>query len=168
MKSRPVLVIAIITVLSIVGLLLLTLVLTPEVNPAFDVAINFVNAAAKGEDTIALPLLSQELQAYVAATCPEGKVSACIQAYTPPAWGKMLSAVFRRAIPDGDNAWDVLLVSTYADGQGFSGVCIYNRVERLADATWQVTKWSGFVSCDESSAGLSDLRDNPDAPNQAP
>lgn len=168
MNSRPVLIIAAITVISIVALVLLTLFMTPEVNPAFDVAVNFVNAAAKGDEALALPLLSQELQNYVAETCPEGQVSACVQAYTPPEWGNMLNAVFRRAIPDGDNAWDVLLVSTYADGQGFSGVCIYNRVEKQNEDTWQVTKWAGFISCDEGNAGLSDLRDNPDAPNHAP
>ena len=168
MNSRPVLVIVIITAISIAALLLLTLVLTPEINPAFEVAVNFVNAAASGDEATALPLLSQELQTYVAATCPDEKVSTCVQAYTPPEWGNMLSAVFRRAIPDGDQAWDVLLVSTYADGQGFSGVCIYNRVERLTNQDWRVTKWSGFISCDEPNAGLSDLRDQDDAPNQAP
>jgi len=100
--------------------------------------------------------MSQSLRESVAEICPEGIPSTCIESYADDSWGGFMSAVFRRAVPDGNNAWDVQLIATYEEGQGFSGICIYNRVE-LIEGTWQVTRWSGFISCDLPTAGLQDL-----------
>ncbi|HEX2620779.1 MAG TPA: hypothetical protein VHL11_11545 [Phototrophicaceae bacterium] len=173
MRSRAVFIVIGGTVTVIGMILFLALFLIPDANPAFDVAVDFVNAAASGDDVIALPLLSPDLQTYVIKSCPDASVSSCVKSYTPAEWGDMMEAVFRRAIPDGDNAWDVLLFATYEKGQGFSGVCIYNRVERVSDAAetkerWQVTRWSGFIACKETNAGLSELRSSSDIPNRAP
>lgn len=172
MNSRAIWMIGIVTLVIILGLLGLTLVLAPNTSPAFDVAVDFMNMAGQGDDTAALPLLNDTLQAYVAATCPNGSVSACVRGYTPQEWGGMMSAVFRRAIPDGGDAWDILVVATYQAGQGFSGVCTYYRVERDTAAaqtdTWRIARWAGFVSCDEPHSGLTELRDSADAPNRAP
>lgn len=152
---------------SITALIALTAVLTPErSSAAYAAAIQFTNAAAAGDEVAAFALLNTDLQAYVVANCPEASVAACVDAYTPLEWGRFISAVFRRSIPD-ERAWDVLLVATYEAGQGFSGVCIYNRVEQMVDGQWRVTAWSGFIACDEPQADLSRLR-RADAPNRAP
>jgi hypothetical protein len=170
MKSRLPVLIAGGTLILIVVIAGLSLLLTPEkLDPAFDVAVRFVNAAGMGDDATAYPLLSDELQAYVDAHCPDGRVSACILSYTLPEWGHLLhkeAAVYRRSIPDGA-AWDVQLIASYQEGDGFSGVCIYNRLEEAAPGDWRVTAWAGFISCDEPNSGLSGLR-QPDAPNRAP
>jgi hypothetical protein len=147
-------------------------------DPAFAVAVDFLNAAGRDAlDDDGRPLetwLDDALIAHIAATCPDGDAAACIRATTPPEWGGMLSTVFRRAEPDGAAAWDVLGIATYAADQGFSGVCIYARVQRAGVAQpddpyagWRVARWSGFISCDEPNAGLSDLA-AADAPNRAP
>lgn len=162
----PAIIVAV-TAVIIIGLLALTAVLTPESNPAYDAAVDFMNAAGSGDDGTALVLLSDGMREYVLENCPEGLASRCIDEYTPLAWGNLISAVFRRAIPDGPRAFDVQLVATYEEGQGFAGVCIYHRVEQTSGGQWRVTAWSGFISCDEPNAGLSDLR-QPDAPNYAP
>jgi hypothetical protein len=157
--------------LGVIGLLLigLTLLVQPESTPAFDTAVEFMNAVGRGDDALASSRLSPGLLEYVSENCPEGSVSACVDAYTPPEWGDLIQGVFRRAVPIDDGGWDVLVVSTYEDAQGFSGVCSYFRVEQSdSAATWQITRWAGFISCDESNAGLTALRDNPDAPNRAP
>lgn len=168
MKRSHIIILVVVTVLAIVGMIALTLVLTPEkTSPAFDVAVRFTNAAGLGDDAIARALLTPEMQAYVDENCPDGSVSECILAYTPPEWGTLVrdgSAVYRRSIQDGTNAWDVLLVATYQEGQGFAGVCIYNRVEKIAEGDWRVAGWSGFIACEESDAGLQSLR-RVDAPN---
>ena len=162
---------AIYVTLAAIGVLIVvvvTLLLTPqETNPAYAAAITFVNTSGQGEDSEAMAQLSPALQAYVSENCEDGSVSACIATYTPPDWGEFLNAVFRRAQPDGRDAWDILLLATYAENQGFSGVCIYNRAERVADDTWQITRWSGWISCDLPNSGLSSLL-QPGSPNEAP
>lgn len=153
-------------VASIAVIVVVTLALTPqETNPAFGVATTFVNAAATGDDTTAFPLLSDDLQAYVQANCPNGSVSACIQAYIPPEWGKLVSAVFRRAAPDG-KAWDVDLIATYEQDKGVSGVCMFNRVEQDAAGAWRVYSWAGFLWCGDARSR--NMATNPDTPNRAP
>lgn len=143
-----------------------TLALTPqETNPAFAVAVDFMNAAAKGDDLTALPLLSADLQTWVQANCPDGRVSACIQAYTPPEWGGLISAVFRRAIPDGA-AWNVDLIATYEKDRGFSGVCSAFHVAAGPDGRWRIQRWAGFVWCGDPASR--NMMSNPAAPNQAP
>jgi hypothetical protein len=160
--------------MALVVVVVTTALLVPQqTNPAFATAIDFSNAASRGDDEAARALLNDDLQQYVAQNCPDGSVAACIDAYIPPEWGGFLNAVFRRAQPDGQNAWDVQLVATYAEGQGFSGICIYNRVERIPDETdapdnWQVVRWAGWVSCDLPNSGLSSLAGDADAPNAAP
>ena len=167
MKRSHIIILTIVTLVAIVGIIGLTLVLTPEnTNPAYDVAVRFMNAAGLGDDETAFPLLSPEMQTYVVENCPDASVSGCVLAYTPDEWGTLIrdgSAVYRRSIQDGD-AWDVLLVATYQEGDGFAGVCIYHRMEDISDGDWRVAGWAGFVSCDESNAGLQSLRRD-DAPN---
>lgn len=176
MSTRTILIIvSLITLLAAAALVVLTATL--GLAPEYAIAQDFLNIAgestADDADARAIALLSEEMQQYVTQNCPNGSVSECIDAYTPPEWGKLLKAVYRRSIPDGENAWDVLVIATYELGQGFSGVCMYQRVERLADPAgdayngWRVAGWSGFISCDESDAGLSTLKEA-DAPNRAP
>ncbi len=167
-RSRRMLWLGILLVISL-GLIALTVVLTPEATPAFDTAVEFANAAGSGDDATANSKLSPELLDYVRDNCRDSSVSACIDGYTPPEWGKLIKAVFRRSIPDGENAWDVMVVSTYEHEQGFSGVCSYYHVARTDNnAEWKIDRWSGYIACDESNAGLVALRDNPDTPNRAP
>ncbi len=167
MKSRPVILIVIVMLIIIAGMIALTIVLVPEnMHPAYAAATDFMNAAGLGDDDVAFALLSSEMQAYVLENCPDGKVSACIDDYTPPEWGNLMSAVYRRSIPEG-RTYHVALIATYEEGQGFAGVCIYHRMEEVAEDDWRVMGWSGFVSCDDSDAGLSGLRRD-DAPNRAP
>lgn len=150
----------------LIGLILLLCACSPEAaNPAYDAAVRFANAAGQGDDATASALLSEELQSYVSANCPDGSVSACIDGYTPEAWGELISAVFRRAAPDGA-AWDVNLIATYEFEEGFSGVCIYLRIEQNEANQWRVTRWAGWVHCGEASSR--DMADNPAAPNHAP
>lgn len=167
MKQSSVLLAAglLILVVAIVAILLLTESFTPEnTDPAYAAAVSFVNAAGKGDDATAMSLLSPELQTYVQEQC--GSVSACVREYTPAEWGGFLNAVFRRAAPDGPSARDVELIATYEEDKGFSGVCIYNRVEQDAAGAWKVTEWAGFVHCGEDAAR--DMATNPDTPNRAP
>jgi len=169
LKSRTLLLIGGATVIAVVILIGMTLVLVPESEPHFEVAIDFMNAAGTGDDAAALPLLSDDLQAYVAQNCPDGSVSACILGYTPPEWGQLVrdgAAVYRRSIPD-EGAWDIQLVATYEEGQGFAGVCIYHRTEEVQPGDWRVTAWAGFISCDAPDSGLASLR-QPTAPNRVP
>lgn len=156
-----------VSILSIGGLIALTVVLTPEnTKPAFNTAVDFVNAAGTYNEDVAFALLSPAMQDYVRDNCPDGEVSACIAAYTPPEWGELLkdgAAVYRRSIRDGE-AWDVQILATYEEDEGFAGVCIYHRVEEIAPDDWRITAWSGFISCDDPDSGLRELR-QPDAPN---
>lgn len=168
MKSRSIVILLVVTAVVIVGIILLTTVLVPEnTSPAYSVATEFMNAAGKGDDATAFPLLSDEMQAYVTENCPEGSVSACIDAYIPAEWGNLLSAVYRRSVPEGNTAWDVQLVATYEEGEGFAGVCIYHRMEEVTPDDWRVAGWAGFVSCDDPNSGLNALRRD-DAVNHVP
>lgn len=155
-------------VMTLVLVVMVTAFFIPRAtSPAYAAALTFVHAAGTGDDSTALLQLSDELRVYVNDHCPDGSVSACVDGYTPPEWGPFLNAVFRRAQPDGSHAWDVQLLATYEKGIGFSGVCIYNRVERQPDNTWKVTRWSGWISCSRPDSGLSRLL-GVDAPNKAP
>ncbi|NJL57399.1 hypothetical protein HC928_21370 [bacterium] len=139
-----------------------------SLHPAYAAAEAFMNAAGTGDDATALPLLSDDLQAYVREMCPGGRVSACIDAYIPPEWGGLIKAIYRRAIPSaGSRAFDILLVATYEEGIGFSGVCIYHRAEEVLPGDWRITAWAGFLHCEEPAADLSRLR-RTDAVNRAP
>ncbi len=160
-------ILAIVFILLIAVILIVITLLVPEnTNPAFAAAIEFVNAAGTGDEDDAVKNLSPELQTYIAENCPDGLVSACIESYAPDEWGDFRSVVFRRATPDGDKAWDVDLIGTYETGVGASGVCVYNRVEQAADGNWYVTKWAGFIHCAEAASR--DMESNPDTPNRAP
>jgi hypothetical protein len=153
-------------VISLVVVVVVTLALTPgETNPAFAVAADFMNAAGKGDDATALALLSDDMQAYVAANCPDGSVSACINGYIPPEWGGLISAVFRRAAPDGAN-WNVDLIATYEKDTGASGVCSYYRMEQDAAGAWRIYGWAGFLWCGDGRSR--NMATNPDAPNRVP
>lgn len=152
----------------IAGLIVLTALLVPTNVPAYDAAVEFAHAAGHGEEAVALALLTPALQDWVTANCRDNRVSACVDDYTPPDWGNMLSVVYRRAQPAGVGAFDVQLVATYEDNQGFSGVCIYNQVVQQPDGRWLVARWSGWESCDDPNSGLSSLISNPAVPNRAP
>lgn len=158
--------IALIVIISLIALVLITLALTPQAtNPAFEVAVQFANAAGKGDDASALPLLSDDLRAWVQENCEGGRPSACVQGYIPPEWGKLLSAVFRRAAPDGPN-WDVDVIANYEKDTGASGVCSYFRLEQAVDGTWRIARWAGFLWCGDTRSRS--MATNPDAPNRAP
>jgi hypothetical protein len=173
MNRKTLLIGAILTAAVLITIILLTAALTPQqTNPAYATAVTFADAAAKGNDATAEATLGDALAAYVEANCPEGSISACVQSYTPEEWGGMLSVVFRRAAPDPTRiqngvptAYDVDLIATYAEGRGFSGVCIYVRMEQNGD-TWQVMRYAGFVSCGDAESR--NMASNPDAPNRAP
>ncbi|MDX2077909.1 MAG: hypothetical protein SFZ02_15885 [bacterium] len=169
MTRKTIFIIGIITVIIAGGIIALTAALPPQNQPAFDVAVRFMNLAGTGQDEGAMALLSDELQAYVTQNCPDSSVSACIDAYTPSEWGNLLrdgAAVYRRSIRDGD-AWDIQLIATYEKDKGFAGVCIYHRVEEIAPDDWRVTAWSGFIACDDPNSGLPNLRAS-DAVNRVP
>ena len=78
-----------VVVLAAAAVILIASQLTPQAtNPAFTTAVDFVNAAGKGDDAVALALLNNAMETYVAAHCPNGSPSACVQSYTPPEWGE--------------------------------------------------------------------------------
>ncbi len=169
MKSKRLLWIALSIIVTLVIVVVITAMLTPQQTPAFAAAIAFVEAAGRGDDAAAFALLDERLRAYVASTCPDGSVSACITAYTPPEWGDFLRVVFRRAAPEftpEGTIWNVDLIATYAEGTGFSGVCIYTRMAEAGDDDWRVTRWAGFVSCGDPASR--NMAANPEAPNSAP
>lgn len=167
MKQSHILLLSAALLIAIIGIIGLTALLTPQETPAFDAATQFLNAAGKGDEETAFALLSPQMQGYVQENCPDGRVTGCVGSYIPVEWGGFLSAVFRRSRPIGA-AWDVLLIATYEEGQGFSGVCVYQRMEQDPAGVWKVFGWSGFISCDEPNAGLQDLAESPDAPHRAP
>ncbi|NWG18003.1 MAG: hypothetical protein HXY41_15365 [Chloroflexi bacterium] len=165
--SRRFLWIGFITLLAAVGLIVVvTAALIPqETHPAYAAALRFAEAVGAGDDETAFALLAPPMQDYVTARCPDGSVSACVRAFIPPEWGGFMSVVFRRAAPDG-NAFNIDLIATYEKDKGFSGVCIYHRLEQDAAGGWRVAGWAGYVSCgDPLSRGMAA---NPDAPNRAP
>lgn len=165
--SRRTLIILITTFMLIAALIIISsLALTPqETNPAVDVAVTFWNAAEQGEDAVALPLLSPVMQEWVAANCPNGSVSACIQEYSPPEWGSLLSAVFRRSAPVGP-IWNVDVIATYELETGVSGVCAHFRVEQTNSGIWQITEWAGFLWCGDATSR--NMATNPETPNRVP
>ncbi len=166
MKSRALLIIGGATVVIAALIVVVALALTPqETNPAYAAAVAFVNSAAKGDDASALALLDAPMQAYVAANCAGGEPSGCIRSYTPPEWGNMISAVYRRAAPDGE-AWNVEVIANYEQGVGASGVCSMIHVSQEAGGKWQVAGWAGFVHCGEPESRNMDS--NPDTPHRAP
>lgn len=165
MSSKKLLWIVLAVAAGVTLLVIVSLALTPPTTPAFDAAVRFANAAGNGDDATAFALLSPQVQEYVSANCPDGSVSACIRGYTPPEWGNLVSAVFRRAAPDGQN-WDVQVIATYQYEEGFSGVCIYLRMETNTEGQWQVTEWAGYISCGDAASR--DMATNPQTPNRVP
>ncbi len=166
MRSRRTGWIVLAIVVSIMVVVVVTLALTPqETNPAYAAATGFMNAAFQGDDSAALVYLSEPMQQYVKNNCPNGSVSACIKGYTPPEYGEAETAVFRRAVPDGE-AWDVELIVAYPADKGASGVCIYERMEPNAAGDWQVAGWAGFLWCGDARSR--NMATNPDTPNRAP
>lgn len=166
MKSKRWLWIGLSVLVVLAVLVGLTAALTPgQTHPAFAAAVDFANAAGKGDDAAAFALLDEAMQTWVTDNCPDGSVSACVRGYTPREWGGLMSAVFRRAAPDGD-AWDVDVIATYERDKGFSGVCIYTRVEPDGAGAYRIAGYAGYISCgDPASRGMAA---NPDAPNRAP
>jgi hypothetical protein len=165
MKSRRAIFISVAILIVIALIVVATAAFIPQnTNPAFAVAVDFVEAAGKGNDSVAIPLLDAPLQEYVQNNCPDSSVSACVKSYTSPEWGNFRSAVFRRAAPDGE-AWNVDLIATYEAGKGASGVCIFNRVEQTNEG-WRVTEWAGFAHCGDAESR--NMATNPDTPNRVP
>lgn len=153
---------------AVVVVVIVTATFTPEgTEPAFNVATTFVNAAAQGDEATAFPLLSPALQDWARANCPEGQVSACVQAYTPAEWGRLASAEFRRSARVGP-AWDIDLIGYYdREGtQGFSGVCVYVRMEAAAPGDWRIAGWAGWAWCGDPATR--NMARNADAPNRVP
>lgn len=173
MNRRTLLIGALITAAALITIILLTAALTPQqTNPAYAAAVAFAEAVGENDDEVAHRLLGDALRAYVEANCPQASVSECVEAYIPDEWGEFLSVVFRRAAPDASRivngtptAYDVDLIATYAEDKGFSGVCIYVRMEET-DAGWRVARYAGFVSCGDADSR--NMATNPDAPNRAP
>ncbi|HVU14530.1 MAG TPA: hypothetical protein VHD90_24805 [Phototrophicaceae bacterium] len=142
------------TVITILGVLVIVLALAAVVasflrpqaaNPAYTTAVDFVQAAGKGNDAKAVSLLDKNMLNYVVAHCPNQNVSECIKAYTPADWGSLVSAIFRRAAPNGSN-WDVEVIANYQQGEGASGVCSLIHVANES-GSWLVSGWSGFIHC---------------------
>lgn len=158
-----------------IGIIAASLLFIPqETNPAYATALRFAENAAKGDEAVAFALLGKEAQDAVLANCPDGSLAACVDAYTPPDWGAMQSVVFRRAAPDPASAdgagafraYDIDLIATYAENLGFSGVCIYTRVEQNEAGEWRVQSYAGFISCGEPASRQ--MATNPDTPNRLP
>lgn len=165
MSIKPVY--AVLAVVFVAIVVVVTALLVPAQVPAYETAVEFVRDAGKGKPDAALAALSPEMQAWVASHCRDSSVTACVDDYTPPQWGNMLSAVFRRAQPAGADAFDVQVIATYEDNQGFSGVCIYLHVMQQDDH-WEITRWTGWNSCDDPNGGMSAMLSDPNAPNRAP
>lgn len=161
----PVGAIVVLAIIAVVFLILATAVFDPNTNPAYKAAGDFVRAAFAGADETALPLLDETLQAYVAANCPDGSVSACILSYIPPEWGDIQVLTYRRSVPDGI-AWNVEWIASFAQDVGASGVCIFTRVEPDPMGAWKVLEWAGFIHCGDPASR--NMATNPDTPNRAP
>lgn len=143
----------------------LTAALIPQDNPAFATALDFSRAALTGDDDSARALLGADLRDWVDANCPDASVSTCITDLIPPEWGPFQNIVFRRAAPDGD-AWNVDLIATFAEDVGFTGVCIYHRMEEVAPGDWRVVAYAGYIHCGDPASR--NMAANPDAPNRVP
>ena len=168
MQLRNLLIIGVVVVVvAVVGVaaVLVASQLTPQAaNPAFTTAVDFVNAAGKGDDAKASALLNNAMKAYVAAHCPSATPSSCLRSYTPADWGSLQDAIYRRSVPNGQ-AWDVEIIANYALGKGASGVCSLIHVAPDA-GNWRVVGWAGFVHCGDPASR--DMATNPDTPNRAP
>jgi hypothetical protein len=164
MQRRTILIITAVVVVVAAIIIAAASQLTPN-SPAFTTAVDFVNAAASGDDAAAQSLLDDTMRAYVADHCPQGSAAACVQSFTPPDWGAIVSAVFRRAAPAGA-AWDVEVIAHYQQDKGASGVCSLIHVAQDAAGAWKVAGWAGFVHCGEPQSR--DMATNPDTPNRAP
>lgn len=164
-KSLPLIIVGIITAILI--LVVVTAALTPaQTSPAFAAAEAWGNAAARGQEAIAVQHEGEALREWAAVNCPEGRVSACVQALFPPEWGEFISVLYRRAVPDGDRAWDVELIGSFQRDDGGSGICVYTRVEQNDAGVWLVEAYAGWVWCGDPASR--NMADNPDAPNRAP
>jgi hypothetical protein len=169
MPRRTILILALVALAALVVIVVLATQLTPQTsNPAFTTAVDFVNAASKGDDTTAFALLDEPMRAYVAANCPDGSPSACIVSFIPSEWGELVSAVFRRAAPDADDVrrWDVEVIAHYREGTGASGVCSLIDVAPDDAGAWRVSGWAGFIHCGDPASR--DMATNPDTPHRAP
>lgn len=165
MQRRMLITVGLVAAVIIVLLIIVATQLIPGDNPAFTTAVRFVNAAGKGDDAAALALLDAPMRAYAADHCPDGSPSACVDGFTPPEWGEMLSAVFRRATP-ADDGWNVEVIANYERDKGASGVCSLIHVAPDSSGAYQVVGWAGFVHCGDP--GSRDMATNPDTPNRAP
>ncbi len=153
-------------VIAVIFIVITTLAFTPEqTHPAFEAAVRFSNAAAKGDEATAFALLNSIVQDWVRTNCPGSQVSACIQGYTPPEWGGLVSAVYRRAAPDGA-AWQVEIIATYEQDKGVSGVCSSLRMEADGSGAWRVAEWAGYIWCGDAASR--NMATNPDTPNRVP
>lgn len=174
MNRRKLLIGVLVIAVTLIALILLTAALIPQqTDPAFAAAVAFAQAAGRGDDETAFALLDEPMRAYVEANCPDGRVSACVEGYIPDEWGAFQNVVFRRAAPDAatmrdgqPTAYDVELIATYAEDKGFSGVCIYERLEQDAAGVWRVAGYAGFVSCGDPESR--NMAANADAPYRAP
>ena len=159
------LVVVIIVAIAGIAAVLVASRLTPQgSNPAFATAVDFVNAAGKGNDQVATALLSNGMKTYVASHCPSAKPSGCLRSYIPAEWGELQDAIYRRSIPDGQ-AWNVEIIANYGQGKGASGVCSLIRIEPSA-GDWHVAGWAGFVHCGDPASR--DMATSPSTPNRAP
>ncbi|MBE2182939.1 MAG: hypothetical protein IAE89_05905 [Anaerolineae bacterium] len=165
MSRKTVLILAGISILALIVIIMTALLTPTQTNPAAEVALTFTQAVSQGDDSAAMPLLSDQAAAYVAENCPDGSVSACVARLIPEDWGNYISTVFRRAMPDGDH-WNVDLISTYEHDLGGSGVCIYVRAEQDEAGNFKVAQFAGFVNCGDPSTR--NMATNPDAPNRVP
>lgn len=164
-KNLPLIIVGIIA--AIIIIVVVTAALIPaQTNPAFAAAIDWANAAATGDEATAVAHEGEALRAWAQANCPDGAVSACVQALFPAEWGDFISMVYRRATPDGDRAWDIDLIGTFRAGQGGSGICLYTRVEQGEDDIWRVEAYAGWIWCGDPASR--NMANNPDAPNRAP
>ncbi len=135
----------------------------PDSFPPYAAALAFSRAVGVGDNAAASAELSPAAVQWAGVNCPEG-IAVCLGRLADPAWGDLISVVFRRAAPDGANAYDVELIATYEQGVGFSGICIYNRVEKQTDDTWKVAGWAGWIHCADPLSR--DMERNPEAPNR--
>ncbi len=165
MSRKTILIFASIALLAVIVIAMTALLTPTQTSPAAESALAFVQAVSEGVDDVAMPLLTGEAAAYVAETCPDGSVSACVAALIPEEWGNYVSTVFRRAAPDGDH-WNIDLISTYEHDLGGSGVCIYVRAEQDETGNFRVAQYAGFINCGDPSTR--NMANNPDAPNRIP
>lgn len=156
-----------ITALAIIGIIAATAAFTPsQTNPAFAAAEAWGNAAARGQEEIAIAHEGEALRAWASANCPNGRVSDCIRSLFPPEWGDFISVLYRRAVPEGNRAWDIEMIGSFQRDDGGSGICVYVRVEQNDAGVWLVEEYAGWIWCGDPASR--NMAANPDAPNRAP